>query len=614
MSSFQFPWWMQGIQWPVVKAPNYNTHVQSALSGKESRIAYKQYPQFDFTVGVSIARDDVVRQQILASTEDFSQSVWTPASTWVIGAPYSVGNTTPFGSLEGDFILEQPVSAGHGVSQSFPGAAGQYTLSMYVKPGGRTQVQLYVSGTTTAGTVTFDLVAGTVLSTSSAGNAVVTGQGLFPVGGGWYRVYMTFTWTAALAGTVYLFMYSGGTITYAGDGKSGVYVWGAQLENGALTGYMPNANNVAPQTYSDRWALYGLFNQLQGQFDTFYYEDPTFNSVVSELFGVGTGAQTVFQLQARDSANAANTGNSMAEQGGPAGYELIQATNGIPVIYRVGSDWQGTFQLLPVFRSNILLQSQTLGTSPWGAATALTATNAAGTAPDGTSTACTLIPTTANSQHAIAQNFAGTAGQLLILSIYAKPDGYNFIRLQINDGASTNYAYQLFNLNTGVLAATSLSNGTFYLVPYLTGITASANGFYRCYVGILCLSSAPAAVILSVSSTDSAANYAGNGTSGVYAWGAQLELVTQSSSNTAGMMPVAPTGYIATTTSTAGSTDINVTNGLVTVSSAPAVGVNLYWTGCFFYRCRFTTDSLDFSQFMKNWWEIKKISFLSVKI
>jgi hypothetical protein len=56
---------------------------------------------------------------------------------------------------------------------------------------------------------------------------------------GWYRCYITFT--ATVSGTYNLQISLGeanGSGTAAGDGVSGIYLWGAQLEIGAsLTAY-----------------------------------------------------------------------------------------------------------------------------------------------------------------------------------------------------------------------------------------------------------------------------------------------------------------------------------------------------------------------------------------
>jgi uncharacterized protein (TIGR02217 family) len=43
--------------------------------------------------------------------------------------------------------------------------------------------------------------------------------------------------------------------------------------------------------------LLAFFLARQGSFDTFFYSDPTDNSVAAGYFGTGTGSETVFQLE-----------------------------------------------------------------------------------------------------------------------------------------------------------------------------------------------------------------------------------------------------------------------------------------------------------------------------
>jgi uncharacterized protein (TIGR02217 family) len=78
-------------------------------------------------------------------------------------------------------------------------------------------------------------------------------------------------------------------------------------------------------TPSDLKALVGLFNAMQGGFDTFLFTDPSFNSVTAESFGTGNGATTAFQLIAK-----------YQNAGGPGIADLIQNVNGTPSIFKAG--------------------------------------------------------------------------------------------------------------------------------------------------------------------------------------------------------------------------------------------------------------------------------------
>jgi hypothetical protein len=52
--------------------------------------------------------------------------------------------------------------------------------------------------------------------------------------------------------------------------------------------------------------------------------------------------------------------------------------------------------------------------------------------------------------------------------------------------------------------------------------------------------------------------------------------------------------------------------GLVQFSTPTTSGHALLWSGSWYYRCRFDKDSYDWTKFMNNFWEAKKISFTSL--
>ena len=54
--------------------------------------------------------------------------------------------------------------------------------------------------------------------------------------------------------------------------------------------------------------------------------------------------------------------------------------------------------------------------------------------------------------------------------------------------------------------------------------------------------------------------------------------------------------------------------GLITLAVPGTAGHVLTWTGTFYYRVRFVDDMLDFNNFMKNLWDLRKMSLQSVKL
>ena len=54
-------------------------------------------------------------------------------------------------------------------------------------------------------------------------------------------------------------------------------------------------------------------------------------------------------------------------------------------------------------------------------------------------------------------------------------------------------------------------------------------------------------------------------------------------------------------------------NALVTFAAPPGAGVALTWSGTFCWRVRFLKGTADFSQFMRDFWEWKKVELLTVR-
>lgn len=190
-------------------------------------------PRFDYDPVTLAPKGLLIEEQrvnLLLRSEEFDNASWIKFNATVTAD----ATTSPDGTTNADKLVENTaVSAQHRVSQAVTTAIGtSYTYSAYVKAGERTSVQLRVIGATTFAATTVNLINGTLSGTIGVG--VITNAG-----NGWYRVSITGTADSILS-TCYINLVNAGNITYTGDGTSGAFIYGADIEAGAFaTSYIP---------------------------------------------------------------------------------------------------------------------------------------------------------------------------------------------------------------------------------------------------------------------------------------------------------------------------------------------------------------------------------------
>jgi len=178
--------------------------------------------------------------------------------------------------------------------------------------------------------------------------------------------------------------------------------------------------------------------------------------------------------------------------------------------------------------TNLLTYSQDFTNAVWTKSNA-TITATANIAPDGTQTAQLLIPNTSNTTHKLIQTIYPSS--TWAYTVYVKANGVNYVAL--NEQYQSGTSSQVLNLLTGVLTSLAGTVGT-------TTVTSVGNGWYRLTWSYFVDTANNGFSIVALNSNSGSANpntytWTGDGYSGIYIWGAQLEALAF------------PTSYIATT-------------------------------------------------------------------
>lgn len=194
-------------------------------------------------VKANITEFDV--RNLLTRSEEFDHADWTKAQSTV--TPNVA--LSPDGNLTADLIVEDTATNEHAVEQNIAKSASAlvYVWSFYVKKRDKRYVSVYASDATINVQRKIDLDTGaisTVYDPTGAGgafgiealpNGVFRGWSVFTSG-----AHLTLTAKAALMST------AGDTSNYVGDGVSGNYFWGAQLQQASSLG--PYVKTVATAT------------------------------------------------------------------------------------------------------------------------------------------------------------------------------------------------------------------------------------------------------------------------------------------------------------------------------------------------------------------------------
>jgi hypothetical protein len=379
-------------------------------------------PRFDYD-GSSVTAVQPIARNLLLYSEEFDNAYWTKTRSSIT----TNAATAPDGTVTADKLVEDSSNNSHIVSSTSVASltSTAYTGSVYIKAGERTfsQVQVIMGGVNTYA----------IVNLSNGAIGTVTGDGSFSavnVGNGWYRISVTFTTSSIASGQLFVYPASSATtFAYQGDGNSGVFIWGAQIELG-------------------------------------------------------------------------NTATDYMVSGATNGFRAVPVVTG-------GATPRGL--LIEEQRTNLLTYSEQFDNAAWTKSNSTITANSVA-APDGTVTADTLVEDTSTGAHQITQAYVAASGTVVTFSVYVKQSQRSWMRITVNTASGAN-ASAYFDVSAGTVGA--VGGGT-------ASITPVGNGWFRCSVtGTLTTTNPTLAILLA--NGNNGQSYTGDGTSGIYIWGAQLE-------------------------------------------------------------------------------------------
>ena len=401
----------------------------------------------------------------------------------------SVGTTTEAPGGLGNKIIPSTNNITHFMYQNGLTLTGPQTFSVFAKSGGYNFIKMYMSGSTVC-SANFNLSTGVIGTTGGSGFGSARIQN---VGDGWYRCEVTITaniTSAQTSGGIYVTSVDGGVSPYseAGDGTSGVFLFGNQLESGTGSSTYIKTTNAA--------------RSFTGSNGLWQYEN---TATVSNTYP--------------DSADGANTTVV-------AGVRSYNKPDGGTVKTYLRTRKKGQI--------NLQVYSQDFDNSAW-TKNGLTVSANSTTAPDGTTTAETITTNTGTGSHSIYDSLGSTVGEYAY-SVYLKANASNFGFVGQYDGS--NYHGIVVDLSSGLITATS---GT----PSSKNVTSVGNGWYRLEC-VKTFNVNPSYILISLSNsgtpsfTSGRPNFTGVNES-IFIWGAQVN-------EGANVTPYIKTGASASTT------------------------------------------------------------------
>jgi len=274
---------------------NYIPVLQTASAGQAR---FDHNPTTGESLGLLI---EEARTNSLTYSEDLSNAAWTVDSGGTLVVNQAV---SPAGTLTADFMREGTSSAAPRLSRTSPfnPSGSAFTYSIYVKSyGTKRNIFLLAQEASNAFYAHFDIVAGTVVQSAGSGTGTLSNASIQSVGNGWFRISISGSISGSTSVYVIANLEAVGTTgfgagAYTGDGFSGGFFWGAQLETSGssfATSYIPTVASTVTRnadaasmtgTNFSSWFNYGAM--------TIYAEATGYEAGSYDIIDLDSGSNT----------------------------------------------------------------------------------------------------------------------------------------------------------------------------------------------------------------------------------------------------------------------------------------------------------------------------------
>lgn len=163
--------------------------------------------------------------------------------------------------------------------------------------------------------------------------------------------------------------------------------------------------------------------------------------------------------------------------------------------------------------TNIAQRSEELSNAYW-AKSAATVTADAAVAPDGTTTMDKIVENATTNLHNVSRSLSVTTDVTYVLTTFAKAGERTWLCLSFGATGFGSTSRAFFDLTNGVLG--TIAAGITAFIQHVGG------GIYRCTAIMTATLTASSNFNLELSTNGSTVNYAGDGTSGLFVWGVNI--------------------------------------------------------------------------------------------